>query len=446
MIQRLASIVFACALAAGAAIALIVQRHNVEQQVNGPAIAFTSQQRDRLLRLSPLPPVPRDPTNRVGDDPSARHLGRYLFFDTRFSRNNAVSCATCHDPNTGFNDASPRGRGVGVPARHTPSLWNVAYNRWFGWGGAADTLWSFALHAIESPDEHGSSRLEVAHAIYADHELRNAYEHVFGAMPDLSDRARFPGAGRPIENEPNHPRHRAWQSMREDDRHVVNQVFANFGKALAAYQRQLISRDAPFDRFVRGLRHNNANDQRALSLSAQRGAALFAGRGQCTLCHNGPNLTDGEFHNIGVPPAHGGPPRDPGRYRGAKRVKDDPFNAAGRYSEQRMGREADYVNLLKIGSEAWGQFKTPSLRNIAQTDPYMHQGQFETLRDVLDFYSTLEPSVPIGHHQEQILQPLHLSEQETNDLLAFLRSLTGTPIPRSLKQPPDSPMRHPNKR
>ena len=440
MLHRL-TIMLGCLLAAGTAlVVLIAQDSGDDSAPQQPHVAFTDKQRERLLNLSPLPDAPDDPTNRVADETAAQHLGRYLFFDTRFSKDNSVSCATCHDPQTGFNDASPRGRGMGVTARHTPSLWNVAYNRWFGWDGAADTLWSFALHAIENPKEHGSSRLDVAHALHDDEQLRQAYENVFGPMPNLENENRFPPHGRPVADEPDHAHNTAWQSMTEDDRFAVNRIFANFGKALAAYQRQLISDNAPFDQFVKAMRDEKRDRNEVLSPSAQRGAQLFVDTGRCFFCHNGPNFTDGEFHNIGVPPAHGGRPRDPGRYRGARQVKADPFNAAGRYSDDRESREAQYVELLKGGTETWGQFKTPSLRNVARTEPYMHQGQFATLREVIKFYSTLEPSAPTGHHQEQILQPLGLTDQQIADLLAFLESLTDEEIDSTLLSPPKSPL------
>src|SRR5262249_10473588 len=146
---------------------------------------------------SPLGAPPVDPSNSVADDEGAARLGQRLFFDRRLS-SGEVSCSTCHDPGHGFSDRKPVSEGVGQGRRHTPSLWNVAYNRWYFWDGRRDSLWSQALTPMESESEMGGTRLQVAHLVAADPELRGAYESVFGPLPDVSDLARFPAAGRPV--------------------------------------------------------------------------------------------------------------------------------------------------------------------------------------------------------------------------------------------------------
>jgi cytochrome c peroxidase len=118
----------------------------------------------------------------------------------------------------------------------------------------------------------------------------------------------------------------------------------------------------------------------------------------------------------------------------------DPFNAAGAYSDDRGGSHASELGALVRSSESFGQFKTPSLRNVALTAPYMHQGQFATLRDVLHYYSTLEGAVPAGHHGEQVIRPLHFTPRESVDILAFLQTLTDAELPRVLVSPPSSPL------
>jgi len=385
-------------------------RHAQGPPAQGERPTFSERELQRILRLSPLPPVPPDPTNAVADDPAAAHLGQYLFFDARLSADGSVSCATCHVPGRGFTDDKPVAEALGRATRRTPSLLGVAYQRWFFWDGRADSLWSQALAPIENPVEMGSSRVRVAQHLAADPELARAYADVFGALPDV------------------------------DDREAVDRAFSNVGKAIAAYERKLVRERSPFDRFVEGLRAGNEGKKAALDFAAQRGLALFVGRGGCTLCHSGPNFSDSEFHNTAVAPREGVDPDDAGRYAGIAQLLQSPFNAAGAFSDDPDGAAARRLALLRTSSETWGEFKTPSLRNVALRAPYMHAGQLASLADVVDFYSTLEGALQRGHHQEQILAPLRLSPQEARDLLAFLDSLTGQPLPAELLVPPESPI------
>ncbi len=402
---------------------------------------FSGAERRRILRHAPLGPVPADETNSVADDERAAALGQFLFFDPRLSGNGELSCASCHDPSHGFTDGRSLAEGLGPVERNTLSLWNVAYNRWFYWDGRADSLWAQALNPIERPNELGGSRLRCAHLIGEDQALRRSYEALFGPLPDLADPVRFPPAARPVPKDPEDAGHQAWLSMSEDDREAVDRIFTNLGKAIAAYERKLVSRRSPFDRFAEGVAAGDPElMDAALSPSAQRGLKLFISpRAGCTLCHSGPNFSDGEFHSIGVPPRDGGLPRDPGRYVGADVVRRDPFNALGPFSDAPAGAAAERTGSIANGPHNWGQFKTPSLRNVARTAPYMHQGQFATLDDVLHYYSTLEGAVQLDHHQEQILKPLQLTAQEREDLRAFLESLTDEGIDAHLLHAPETP-------
>ncbi|MGE3182028.1 MAG: cytochrome-c peroxidase, partial [Phycisphaerae bacterium] len=143
-------------------------------------------------------------------------------------------------------------------------------------------------------------------------------------------------------------------------------------------------------------------------------------------CHSGPNFTDGVFHTVRVPPRGNEAVSDAGRYEGIHLLMKDDFRASGAHSDERDGAASKKLERLRQSAELWGLFKTPSLRNVALTAPYMHQGQFATLPEVLHHYSTFENALPPGHHEQEItLQPLQLTEQETADLLAFLQSLTG---------------------
>lgn len=395
--------------------------------------SFSQEERRRILELSPLGPPSGDPSNAVADDAAAARLGQRLFFEPRLSSGD-VSCATCHVPTSGFTDGKQLSVGMGRGRRHTPSLWNVAYNRWYFWDGRADSLWSQSLSPIETDSEMAGDRLRAMRLLEDDPGLRAAYETVFGPRPDLSDRNRFPAAAHPVPGRPDDPRTLAWTAMQDGDRAAVDTVFTNLGKSIAAYERRLISRRAAFDQFVDALRAGR--DDTAFSLSARRGLKVFIGRGQCRVCHGGPNFTDGEFHNTGVPALAQTGPADAGRHDGIALLLASPFNLLGRNSDDRGPSAGQLLRFLRKTPESWGQFKTPSLRNVARVAPYMHQGQLATLRDVLQFYSERAGSTDSGANGERILKPLHLTPGEIEDLLAFLESLTDEAIDPELMRAP----------
>ena len=395
----------------------------------------------RVNALSPLPAPPPDPTNRFADDPRAAAFGETLFFDPRFSANGAVSCATCHDPDTGFTDGRQLAFGISQGNRHTPTLWNVAHHRWLTWDGRADSLWMQALDPIEDPREMGTNRGRLALEIAESPQLRSAYEAIFGPLPaaalEWGDAAsRAIGARPRLREEGTLDVIRHWEAMDPASRDAINQIFVHAGKAIAAYQRTLLRGDAPFDRFVHALNGGETSQLDELSPAAQRGLILFLGKGNCTLCHNGPNFSDGEFHNNSLPTIHGGEPEDPGRYAGTAALKASEFHAAGPYSDAPTGTAAQQVRALKDTSESWGEFRTPSLRNLGERGPFMHQGQFSDLDDVIEFYSELEGASGRNHHQEQILVPLRLDDIEKADLRAFLESLEGQAALGRTGEPP----------
>jgi cytochrome c peroxidase len=373
---------------------------------------FTPRELRIIFTLSPLPDPPPDPTNAVADNPAAARLGQFLFFDPGLSAGNRVSCATCHDPARGWTD----GRSVpGDGLRHVPSLLNVAYERWFFWDGRADSLFSQALQPIEQPREMGGSRKEVARRIREDSELAAAYREVFGPLPE--------------------------ESVESTDR-----IFSNVGKAIAAFERKLISGNSPFDAYVAALRSGDAIGRRSYPKASRRGLRLFVGRANCVLCHKGPTFSDQEFHDLGLPDDLPAGREDTGRFGGIERLLQDPFNATGKFSDAPDGGRGLPTAVL-VNSDRWkGAFKTPGLRNVAITAPYFHRGQFRTLEQVVQFYSTLEDprpgrkapadGPPRGHGT---LVPLNLSGSEIADLVAFLKTLTGTGIDPELTHPPGSP-------
>lgn len=358
-----------------------------------PAVEFQPDEIARIVSLSARRPVPADPTNAAAGNPAAVALGRTLFFDTRLSKDGTMACATCHDPAKHWGDARPL--PVGAPdsrARHTPTLWNVAYNRWFFWDGRADSLWAQALQPMENPHEMASNRTAIVATLAGDPALRADFEAVFGPLPS-------PATG-----------------------HAIDLIFTNIGKAIAAFERTIVTGETPFDRFAAALAAG-APEAAGYPAAARRGLKLFVGRASCTNCHHGGELTDHEFHNIGLTDAEG-IFNDPGRFDGIRQVRADPFNAEGRYADGRGGDHSLGLRHLSERQDAWGEFKTPSLRNVALTAPYMHDGRFATLADVLDFYSTLRGAVITGADRQH-LRPLHLSRAERDDLVAFLTTLSA---------------------
>jgi len=381
---------------------------------------FTEREWAIIQRLSPLPEnPPPNPTNRVADNPDAARLGQMFFFDVRFSKDGTVACATCHSPFHGFADVEATSLGAGRGTRNAPTLLNVAYNKWQFWDGRADTLWSQALFALEGEKEQAGTRLQYAHLIKRLYQ--NNYEAIFGPLPNLAETTRFPLEGKPGDVQ--------FDNMFEKDKIAVNTVFANIGKAIEAYERLLISRNAPFDQYVAG-------DMNAISIEAKRGLKLFIGKGVCILCHDNPNFTDNEFHNLGVP--QGKLPEDTGRYDGIKQLLNNPFNGGSIYSDDPEVPQR-ILDFLEPTQQHQGQFKTPTLRNVAVTAPYFHTGEFPTLESIIDFNNA--GGVPSGFvgTREGTLEPLNLNEQEINDLVEFLLTLTGESIPEHLLRKPDLP-------
>ncbi|MEX1024690.1 MAG: cytochrome c peroxidase [Planctomycetota bacterium] len=391
-----------------------------------------------ILLASALPATPPpNPTNRYADDPAAAEFGRRVFYDERFSARGDVSCATCHDPMLGFADGKRIAEGTALGTRHTPTLWNAGFGRWFFWDGRADSLWAQALSPLENEVENATTRLALVHRIAADPLFAREYERAFGPLPDVSDPARFPAAGRPVPADLEHPDHLVWAAMAPSDQDAVTQVFVNVGKALEAFQRRIVSNDAPFDRFRRGVEEGDVRQQRQMTAAARRGFQLFAGKARCHLCHHGPLFTDLEFHNTRVPGFEGTTSLDGGRFQGIDLLLDGEFLGTSRWSDDPGGLAEAKVSYLNRTGHSWGEFKTPSLRNVAATAPYMHNGRFATLEEVVTFYSTLEGAAPVHHRGEQLLEATNLAAGEIADLVAFLESLTDNDVPDELLAPAD---------
>ncbi len=375
----------------------------------------------KTLWIGSLPPLEPDSSNQYGDNPAAAEFGEQLFFDTRFSSNGEVACATCHLPDKGFQDGLPLAQGVGTTNRRTMPIAGTAYSPWMFWDGRKDSQWAQALGPMESAVEHGGSRTQYAHLI--DAFYRAEYESIFGALPDLSDRTRFPEAAGPVEDE---SARAAWEAMSPTDQEMVTQIYVNMGKAIAAYERQIMPTASRFDIYVQAALENDTKTMNAtLTAEEVEGLRLFIGPANCTRCHNGPLFTDNSFHNTGVPTVES-LPEDTGREQGAQNVLADEFNCLSKYSDAEPNDCGELNFMVVEGEELERAFKAPSLRNVTSRAPFMHAGQFTSLLDVLNHYNTA-PSAPAGHNE---LEPLGLIENQINAIIAFLSTLTSEiPVP-----------------
>ena len=423
---------------------------------------FSDAEWDIVESLSPVPAVPDDSTNAVADLAAAATLGQKFFFDARFSGplvradnvNSAeggngdvgdierISCSRCHDPSAAFTDTmsipGTTSLGAGRTGRNAPTVFNTAFNDWLFHDGRTDSLWSQAIGPVESPVEHNFNRVAVVQIIFD--LYRAEYEAVFGPLPDFRDAGRFPqvpnppafeGQGRPGDG-PGGLGLDSYDEMTSADQVLVDTAFANFGKSIAAYERQIVTRNSAFDRYVAG-------SQNAISAAAKRGLTLFIGRGFCINCHSGPNFTDNEFHNVGV--AQSGdfvPLTDQGRLAGAAQVLQNAFNGAGDFSDDPIAGGRKLAGVSQDSSQL-GRFKTPSLRDVSRTRPYFHTGTVDTLRDVVQLYNRGgDGSGFLGETDPEIV-PLGLDENEVVDLVEFLETLDGEILPPALTSAPSLP-------
>jgi len=385
--------------------------------------------------------LPDSPTNRVADDPDAAALGHFLFFDPRLSSSGLFRCANCHDPHQDFHDGKRiSDDGETLVHRNTPTASNGAIYQWLYWGGRCDSLWCQAANPIENDLEMNSSRLAVAHVVYDDPDLRDSYEQLFGPMPQLDD-PRFPDSARPDPKAPDSQDAINWATLSTTDQDDVSEVLANVAKSIAAYERELVRLEAPFDTFVDGLDDGDPDKLAALSPAAVRGLELFVGEAGCARCHGGPMFTFEEHVNTGLGTRPWLLTEDTGRWDGHVELLKEDFSTFGPWSDDPSVGDALLAAVGDAPTEAdMGAYRAPSLRNIALSAPYMHGGHFDTLEEVVEFYVFLDET-PVFGERDPRLQPLDLSAKDAADLVAFLESLTGAPHDASLYEPPESPWR-----
>lgn len=313
-----------------------------------------------------LPPVPVPP----GNPPTAESiaLGRRLFYDTSLSKDNSISCASCHNPTTRFSDARERSIGVGgaLGLRHAPTLVNAAYSPLFFWDGRAASLESQVLGPMADPLEMNQTHEASIAKLKRNSGYAPMFRAAFGTDDITLDR---------VEN------------------------------ALASFERTILCGNSPFDRY------QFQGQKTALTPAQVRGLAVFTDphRGNCSTCHTIAAkyalFTDGQFHNTG---------------EGAD--DNDEFADPGRYKITHL--DADK-----------GAFKTPTLRDAALSGPYMHDGKLKTLKAVVDFSAGKGNSNP---NLDPKMKSINLTGQDRDDLVEFLKSLTGD-LPPNLGPPADTP-------
>ena len=274
-------------------------------------------------------------------------LGRVLFFDKRLSADNTIACASCHLAKNGFTDGMPVSTGIRGQkgGRSAPVSFNRVFSSAQFWDGRADTLEAQSIGPFTNPIEHGFF----------------SHDNMVAKMK------KIPGYKK------------LFMDAFGDDITI-----ANVGKAIASFQRTVLSGNSPADKFDQG------QEAKAIPEAAQRGLTLFRDKARCTKCHSGFNFTDEKFHNLGL-------------------GWDDNKVDLGRY-------------MVTKNPEDIGAFKTPTLREIARSAPYTHDGRFKTLEEVVNFYNKGGVKNP---HQDPLILPLELTDQEKTDLVAFLRTLNG---------------------
>ncbi len=296
-------------------------------------------------------PVGRSPVPIPASNPQTAakiELGRRLYFDTRLSGDGTLSCASCHSPALGWTDGRSTSKGIDgqVGHRNDPSIINAAYHATQFWDGRAASLEEQALGPIENPIEMGSDLKEVVSRLTDDADYTRRFEEVFGT-----------------------------QVTRE-----------GIGKAIAAFERTIISGNSPYDRY-------EAGDESALNEAQKRGMELFMDRANCAVCHTPPTFSNGRFYNAGVGMDVEVP--DPGRRCVTKRARD------------------------------YGRFRVPSLREVEKTGPYFHDGSAATLREAVALMAGGGIDNPNLSSMYKVVRLAKLTEQDESDLVEFLKALSG---------------------
>ncbi|MEM9573796.1 MAG: cytochrome c peroxidase [Pseudomonadota bacterium] len=374
----------------GVLIVVLAGTHLPTASAYAQSLILNQTEQEAAMLHGPWPPAKKtDPSNRVSGNEAAIELGKALFGSTALSSSGELSCASCHQPGNAFTDGLARAIAHAELDRNTQSLWNVSSHRWFSWDGRNDNLWAQSLLPIPRTDEMAlaAGNLE---AVLTSESFSSDYAKIFGPP-----------------------------STHSEEENLVN-----VGKALAAYIETLNTGETPFDNFLRALAENDIEVASQYPEAAQRGFQIFSGKGKCTFCHSGPLFSNGEFHDAGVPYFVEATRVDMGRHGGIEALLESPFTLGGGYTDDVAKQGAWKVNQLRRTHNDFGTFRVPSLREVEKTAPYMHNGSLPTLKSVVDHYSNIDLE-RLHEDGELILEPLNLTDQETADLVAFLKSLTA---------------------
>jgi len=353
-----------------------------------------------------------DLSNNYQNNPAAVALGKSLFNDFRLSSNGKVSCSSCHLEEYAFTDNKKIAIGLRQGFRNTSTLLNISQQHWFFADGAKDSLWAQSLSSIENPAEQNFTRMEMLHLISSDKNYRQQYEAIFRQkLPSEAELNILPRKAGP-NGKLNYLI--AWKKLSKAEKNNTNRVFTNIGKSIAAYVATIKSQPTKFDRFANELKEKNASSH--MTLSEQRGLRLFLSPDSgCANCHSGPVFSNKTFHNI----ATGIPGKDNGRSEIIESLVRDEFNCLNKYSDAKPEQclELKYINRNK--HQLNGAYKTPTLRSIAKTAPYMHDGRFLELSEVIEHYV----SVSKDKQKKTDLTPIILSNEQKSDLINFLLAL-----------------------
>jgi cytochrome c peroxidase len=434
---------------------------------------ISAEEWKRISALTGLGDPPPDPSNRYVGDAGAELLGKRFYFDPRFSgratlvdtlgrpRASArapkgepinLACVSCHDPSRGGSDVTSIPPQVSIGAGwydvNSQPTTNAAYHSIYYWNGRSDSLWSQVLAVTESGVSMNADRVQVVrvmHDYYA-----SEYSAIFTEYPlpfsETSDElaARLDANGECLlVND-------AFDCMSAADRRTITRAYVNFAKAIGAYEYRLISRDSELDRWVA-----EGQTSERISDAAIRGAKLFVGKASCIDCHNGALLSDMSWHNVGVPQLGDAVPRvadcpkdhpacdceSPlnclpfGIYDGLSRLKKSAFLRTSEWSDDPSDLSRQSFYDLELVDRMKGAWRTPSFRDVALTAPYMHNGYYATLEEVVQHYNlAVEGADAVGDPSVQI-HPLALTEAEESDLVAFLKTLTGAPVAEEWVRP-----------
>lgn len=430
-------------------------------------VMFSDTERAIISTLIYKADPPDDPTNAYDLSSAAATLGQQFFWDFRFSggievtgnrtstpgvtangatdfnqgETRKINCVTCHDPNYGWADSTSKPNNVSLGAnftdRNSPTIFNVAHNTYFLWDGSTDSLWSVMRPALEG-NPHNLGRAGVAYAICNIASYLASYNSIFGSSDTGAVCSLLPTGTVPqLSN--------SWgkttgsmyttQLTTSAQRLSVDRIFANFGKAIAAYERQIVSKNSAFDQWANG-------NEAALSVSQKRGLKIFIGKGNCVRCHSGQNFTDGKFHNLGVPQNDLiGTAYDDGRYTGISKLTSTSTTSNGYYNTASIYNDGttNRVTGLTASSADTGAFKTPTLRSVNKTPPYFHNGSVASLWDVVNFYNFAGNAGNFPGTKDTILTTRHMTNEELEDLVNFLKALEGEALSSTLTSKPSLP-------